>query len=92
MHHHVAHSSESHLPAWDGSGAATCSVALDPPPSTEGLLCCLMSHSFRPHLPAREGSNAVTCPVAPDPPPYLDELRCCHVSHGSQRAMSYGNK
>jgi hypothetical protein len=66
------HGTGSCLPARQGSGAATCPTAPDPPPCSGGLQCCHVPHGFRLHLTAWEGFGAATCSTALDPTSLLE--------------------
>jgi hypothetical protein len=54
------------LPAQEGSDAAMCYTALNPPPCSGGLRCCHVPHGSGPCLPTLEGFGGATCPTAPD--------------------------
>jgi hypothetical protein len=54
-------------PAEVGSGAVTCSTALDPAPCRDGLWRCHVPYGSRPRFPIELGSDAATCLTAPDP-------------------------
>jgi hypothetical protein len=55
---------QARLPTREGSGVATCPMALDPSPGTGGLQRRHVPRGARPRLPAREDSGVATCHMA----------------------------
>jgi hypothetical protein len=82
----------THLPDRKGSGAAMCTVALDPA-SLQGTresigVPCALRLQILP--PCKGGLQCATCPAAPDPASVQGRALMCHVSYNSRSCLSVG--